>query len=298
MTLNKLAIIQARMSSSRLPGKAMCELSGQTMLQYMLERVQRAKLLDGVVLATTTDPSDDILAQLSQNICLPYYRGSLHDVLDRFYQAAAQFQADVVVRLTADCPLIDPDLIDRTVGTFLGIPAEKFLADFSQLLIDNSPITNLIDFAADRLPPPWKRTLPIGQDVEVCSFGALKRAWKEAGERYQREHVMPYLYEDITFTQPHAPPAMGWYIDQAITPRGLKVALLNHEPDYGALRWTVDTPEDLEFVRRIADRFEGQSGFTWLDVLALLEQEPDLAAINQAVKHKSAYDVDQRSSRP
>jgi spore coat polysaccharide biosynthesis protein SpsF (cytidylyltransferase family) len=140
--------------------------------------------------------------------------------------------------------------------------------------------------------------LPIGLDVEVCTFNSLERAWQEAREQYQREHVMPYLYEGISFPEQSCSPEPGWYIEQGTSPRGFKVVLLNHKPDYGSLRWTVDTLEDLEFVRRVADRFEGRTNFGWLEVLALLEREPELAGINQGVKHKSAYDVDQRSQDP
>src|SRR4030066_2113218 len=109
MTLNKLVIIQARMSSSRLPGKVLIDIAGKPMLLHMLERVQRANSIDDVLLATTTDPSDDVLEQFCHRQSLSCYRGSLTDVLDRYYQAATQVHAEVIVRLTADCPLIDPD---------------------------------------------------------------------------------------------------------------------------------------------------------------------------------------------
>src|SRR5512139_1718853 len=130
-----LAIIQARMSSSRLPGKVMLEAAGKPILQHMLERVKQASSLDGIALATTVDPSDDILARFCQKHHLPCYRGSLQDVLDRYYQAANQFRADVIVRLTADCPLIDPGVLDLTVSAFLGrllpldLPASSQLPD-------------------------------------------------------------------------------------------------------------------------------------------------------------------------
>ena len=296
MSANILAIIQARMSSSRLPGKALIDIAGKPILQHMLERVQKANNLDGLLLATTTDPSDDILEQFCYSHDLLCYRGSLPDVLDRYYQSAAQFHADVVVRLTADCPLIDSALIDLTISTFLGKPIAQGPSPDIQALHTDWRIAHPIDFAANRLPPPWKRTLPIGLDVEVSSFDALQRAWKESNERYQREHVMPYLYEGVSFpdSNPGAHPA--WYIESGITPRGFKIALLNHYPDYGSLRWTVDTPADLEFVRAIFARFEGQDDFGWQDVLALLEKEPQLASINAQVKHKSAFEVDQRST--
>jgi len=299
--MKKLAIIQARMASSRLPGKVMLDISGRPLLQHMLARVQKSRAIDGMVLATTIDPSDDILEQFCQSQHIPCYRGNLHDVLDRYYQAAAQFHADMIIRLTADCPIIDPDLIDLTVTAFLGKRPLQNQPYYSQIPDYDLLKVPPFDFAANRLPPPWKRTLPIGLDVEVCTFSALEHAWNEASERYQREHVMPYLYEgisfyeDMSFPEGKLSPEARWHIDNATTPRGFRVTLLNHDPDYGSLRWTVDTPADLEFVRQIFSHFNGQDDFTWLDVLALLEKEPELASINEDVKHKSAFDVDQRT---
>jgi spore coat polysaccharide biosynthesis protein SpsF len=108
---------------------------------------------------------------------------------------------------------------------------------------------------------------------------------------------MPYLYEGVSFLKNPLPDS-GFYVAQGTSPRSFRVALLNHLPDYGSLRWTVDTPADLEFVRQVFSRFESQDGFGWRQVLALLEKEPDLASINSEVKHNSAFDVDERSSHP
>ncbi len=140
--------------------------------------------------------------------------------------------------------------------------------------MDNSLQNIRYDFAADRLPPPWHLTYPIGLDVEVCTFSGLERAWKEAAQPYQREHVMPYFYD-----------LEGRF----------RVKLIHHDPDYGAMRWTVDTPADLELLRRIFDHFGGRDDFTWLDVLALFEREPELAQINADVQAKHLTDFDARS---
>ncbi|HSB66026.1 MAG TPA: hypothetical protein VLD65_05560, partial [Anaerolineales bacterium] len=228
---------------------------------------------------------------------LACYRGSLADVLDRFYQAAHLFHADVIIRLTADCPLIDPEIIDRTISAFLGMPDLSYSAHATQLPDPETPNTFHSDFTADRLPPPWQRTLPIGLDVEVCSYAALQHAWEKADQTYQREHVMPYLYEGVVF--PGKLPAQGeWHIDKGATPRGFKVALLNHTPDYGTLRWTVDTPADLEFVRQVYANFTHSDDFGWKEILQLLEDKPELATINAEIKHKSAFDVDERIENP
>jgi spore coat polysaccharide biosynthesis protein SpsF len=297
MSLNKLAIIQARMSSSRLPGKVLMDIAGQPMLQHVIERIMNAKTIDRMVVATTTDPSDDVLEQFCHKQDVPCYRGSLPDVLDRFYRATQQFHADVIIRLTADCPLIDPNLIDMTVDTFFGQPLPQKLPYSATKPDHYSKIVHPFDFVANRLPPPWRRTLPIGLDVEVCSFNTLERAWMEAKKIYQREHVMPYLYDGVSFPTALLSSDTEWYIEKNTSAHGFQVAVLNHNPDYGSLRWTVDTSADLEFVRQIYYHLYDQTSFGWVDVLALLKRVPALASINAEVTHKSAFDVDQRTPR-
>ena len=264
-----IAIIQARMSSTRLPGKVLREIAGEPMLARVIERARRAKLVDEVVLATTTDPSDDPVAEFCAERGYNFTRGSLNDVLDRYYQAAKEYKAEVIVRLTADCPVLDPDVVDETIQV-LGISNQGLG------VTDEMPFA----FVTNRLPPPMGRSFPIGLDTEVCTFTALERAWKEATEKHQREHVMPYFYEDTALTTDHSRLATG------ISPRGFKIALVNHVPDYGSLRWTVDTPEDLEFIRQVFARFD-RDDFGWKDILALLEKEPALAKINADVHHKT-----------
>ena len=178
------------MGATRLPGKVLHDIAGQPMLVRVVERTRRASLLDGFVVATTTEIQDDALYELCRERGYPCYRGEQQDVLDRYYQAARQTGADVIVRITADCPVIDPLLINETVQLVTG---------------HYSLVTDHFDFAANRLPPPWGRTYPIGLDVEACTFAALERAWQEATEPYQREHVMPYLYEGVNLQ-----PATGY----------------------------------------------------------------------------------------
>lgn len=296
MPTQKLAIIQARMSSTRLPGKVLKDIAGKPMLQHVVERARQAKSIDEVLVATTRESSDDILGQYCQKQAIPSYRGSPLDVLDRFYQAAVEYQPQVVIRLTADCPLLDPDLIDLSVGAFLGQDVNRDPMNPHFLQVDHSLSAFPFDFVSNRLPPPWKRSLPIGLDVEVCSFTALQRAWQQADKPHQREHVMPYLYEGVVFSSPKISPGSEWYLEQGTSPLGFKVGLLNHNPDYGALRWTVDTPADLEFVRQVYSHIPGQTMFGWQQVLDLIEQHPELASINAEVKHKTAFDVDNRNT--
>ena len=228
-----VAIIQARMGSSRLPGKVLKDIGGAPMLTRVVVRARRGQTIGRVVVATTWDESDDPVAATCQVQGFPFTRGDPQDVLDRYYQAARLFEAQTVVRLTADCPLIDPREIDRTVRAFQA---------------------SEVDFAANRLPPPWERTTPIGMDTEVVTFSALERAWQEADQQHQREHVMPYFYE-----------VAGRFA----------VLLVDHTPDLGDLRLTVDTPSDLTLVRKIYEAFGNSDSFSLKEILDLLERHPD-----------------------
>ncbi|MEW6241243.1 MAG: glycosyltransferase family protein [Chloroflexota bacterium] len=268
MTPRVVAIIQGRMTSSRLPGKILADIAGQPMLQRVFIRTSRAAAVTETIFATTTDPSDDPVAEYCDFSGIPVRRGSLYDVLDRYYQSAKEAKADVVVRITADCPVIDPELIDDVVNT----------------LLDGE-----YDFACNRLPPPWHRTYPIGLDVEACTFKVLQKAWKEAREPQHREHAMPYFYEGVELS------AVSRQRSEGVSPRGFRIALLNHPTDFGDYRWTVDTPEDLEFVRQVYSRFDGRDDFSWKDVLDLVHDNPELMRINAGVQHKTLKDVDKRA---
>jgi spore coat polysaccharide biosynthesis protein SpsF len=270
-----LAIIQARMGSSRLPGKVLLDIGGQPMLVRVVERARRAATVNGVMVATTNDPSDDPVAKLCADRGYAVYRGSVHDVLDRYVQAARSQRAEAVVRITADCPVIDPAVIDRTVKAFYGkTESQDEILSHRAAKLNVRPFPGPYDFAADRLPPPFHRTYPIGLDVEVCTSAALEYAWEHAQEKHQREHVMPYLYE---------------------TAGRFNVLLVNHETDLGSLRWTVDTPEDLELLRRIYAHFDNRDNFSWLDVLDLWWKEPELFEVNANIRHKTLREFDERN---
>jgi len=276
MKPNVVAIIQGRMSSSRLPGKILLDIMGRPMLYRGFVRTSRAATVDQVLFATTTDASDNPVAEYCLSSDIPFTRGSLYDVLDRYYQAARTAKADVVVRITADCPVIDPALINDVVDTLLG----KSVTGVRE---------SEFDFVTNRLPPPWHRTYPIGLDSEACTFSALERAWKEAREPQQRENVMPYFYEGVKLS------AISGQLSIGTSVRGFKIALLNHTSDFGKYRWTVDTAEDLEFIRQVYAHFNGRDDFSWKDVLELVHHEPQLMEINAGVKHKTLRDIDERA---
>jgi spore coat polysaccharide biosynthesis protein SpsF len=168
--LNTVAIIQARMGSTRLPGKVLLDLGGATVLARVVRRLQRSQQINQIVVATTTAPADEVIVSECDRLQVPSFRGSQADVLDRYYQAARLYSAGTVVRVTSDCPLIDPTLVDETIRAFMDKRA---------------------DYASNDFP----RTYPRGLDTEVFTSAALERAWREARKPYEREHVTPYLYE-------------------------------------------------------------------------------------------------------
>lgn len=284
--MKTVAIIQARMSSSRLPGKVLLEISKLPMIEWVVERTQRAKRINQVVVATTIDRSDDPVFEFCRRKDYQVSRGSVHDVLDRYYQTAKKIKADVIVRITADCPLIDPSLIDQALILFF--------SENGSLNIDSVGNKPYFDFIANRLPPPWGRTFPIGLDIEVFTFQMLEQAKNNANSKYQLEHVTPYFYEHVPADQLKYQVLDSPY-SSVMTEEGHHIALLHHTPDYGHLRWTVDTTEDLELVRKIVSFFPNDD-FTWHDVLSLVQNKPELSQINAQVLHKTHLDFDIRSS--
>jgi spore coat polysaccharide biosynthesis protein SpsF len=241
--------------------------------------------LDEVVVATTLDSTDDPVFAYCQQGDIRVGRGDAYDVLDRYYQTAKHFAADVIVRITGDCPFIDPALIDEAV--------KLILPGTGSLPLQVKLSAPRFDFVANRLPPPWGRTYPVGLDIEVFTMDALRQAWKSTISKHQREHVTPYFYEgtpaeQLKYRVPNSP------YSSAMTPEGLHIALMHHTPDYGHLRWTVDTPEDMQLVRLIAAEFPDDA-FTWREVLELVERRPALTQINARVRHKSHRDVDSRA---
>lgn len=241
-----VAIIQARMGSTRLPGKVLLDLVGEPMLARVVHRSRRATTLDEVVIATTTESRDEAIVRLCASRGWACFCGSEKDVLDRYYQAATNYHADVVVRITSDCPFIDPEMIDWVVGTFL----------------DEEP-----DYAGNTL----LRVYPRGVVPEVMTIAALAQAWREASAAYQRIHVTPYIYQN---------------------PDLFRLLAVKGETDYGDYRWTVDTPDDLEFARAVYTCLDNKDTFGWLDVLQVLTQKPELMELNRHIKQKPLEEVD------
>ena len=154
----KVAIIQARMGSSRLPGKVMKNIAGKPMLAYVCERIGLSNLINQIVVATTDEPSDDPIAIFCEENNTPYFRGKQFDVLDRYYQASLFFKADIIVRITADCPLVDPVMIDDVIQSY---------------------VNQKVDFAANRLPPPGHVLFRLDWILKFVLLRLLKRHGKK-----------------------------------------------------------------------------------------------------------------------
>lgn len=163
-------IVQARMGSTRLPGKIFKEVEGKSLLSYQIERLKRVHHISGIIIATTENPQDDLIVKFCKEAGVLFFRGNEEDVLDRYYRAAKAFSADVIIRITSDCPLIDPEIIDAILNFY----------------IENYPSYDYVSNAIER-------TFPRGLDVEVFSFACLKKAACEAKLLYEREHVTPYF---------------------------------------------------------------------------------------------------------
>ncbi|HEX6504192.1 MAG TPA: glycosyltransferase family protein [Terriglobales bacterium] len=236
-----VAIVQARMGSSRLPGKVLQDLAGRPMLARVIERMSRAQRLNDVVVATTDQARDDVIAHLCQERGWSCFRGSEYDVLDRYYRAALEFGAQLVVRVTSDCPLIDPEIIDQHVSRMEEGWAE---VDF---------VTNMA-----------RQTYPLGLAVEALPIDVLARM--------KRMSTTPELCEHVT-TLAYAEP--DWF----------RIEHVLHPVDLSHMRWTVDTKEDLEFVRLIFEHF-GHDFFSWQEALAVLASHPKWMEINRTVSPK------------
>ena len=224
MTQN-LAILQARMTSTRLPGKVMQEINGKPMISWQISRILKSNV-DGLVLVTSTEESDNTLSEYVESLGIPVYRGSIENVFSRFWAVVEKFKPDNFLRFTGDCPLVMPHLIN------------EMLIDFEQFPCDYMSNTN----------PP---TFPDGLDIEIATFAALERLSQLELTNHEREHVTIGLYQ-----RPGA-----FTLRNFISPN-----------DYSNMRWTVDYPEDLEFVRRVYEQFIGKEiDFVFEDVVQLIK---------------------------
>ncbi|MBI2023007.1 glycosyltransferase family protein [Candidatus Giovannonibacteria bacterium] len=242
-----VAIIQARIGSTRLPGKVLKVVEGKTLLEHLILRLKRAKTLDKIVLATTDKPEDNETAEVVKKLGIDVFSGSENDVLDRYYQSAKKFGGDVIVRITGDCPLMDPKIVDDVVNYYL-------------------KNKNKFDYVSNVRPP----TYPDGMDVEVFSFAALEKAWREARLPSEREHVTAYI---------------------ANHPEIFRLGNIKYKKDVSDIRLTVDNLEDLILVEKIFGSLNKKNkNFGFTDILDFLDKNPEIAKINQTIGRNEGYE--------
>jgi spore coat polysaccharide biosynthesis protein SpsF len=234
-------IIQARMGSTRLPGKVMMRVDTNPILYYVLKQTQQSKLIHSIVVATTNLEEDNVIEDYVTDFGVKCFRGDKSDVLDRYYQCAKKFSFSTITRITSDCPLIDPQIVDDVIKKF------------------NS---GEFDYVTNTLP----RTFPYGTEVEVFSFNALEKAWKNAKKPSEREHVTPFLRNDSEF----------------------RIANIQHDKDISHLRWTVDRIEDFNLVKEIIARVK-KTPILLRDILELVEKEPQLFQMNKDLIPNEGY---------
>lgn len=245
---NKIGIIiQARMSSSRLPGKIMLKLSGKEVLWHVVKRCQKSKLADKVIVATSTDMSDDKIEKFCLKNKFNVYRGNLTNVLERYYMAAKNNNLDTVIRISSDCPLVDPVLIDHLINKFKN---RKY--DYSSNIIKAG-----------------QTNFPIGLAVEIFSFKALEKNYKEATSDYEKEHVTPRFYENI---------------------KKFKISpILKPLPGYNkSCRITLDYPEDFKVIKSIYKNLYIKNNIiNTKTAIAFLNNNPRISSINSSLIQKN-----------
>lgn len=247
-----LILVQARMASTRLPGKVMKDLAGKPLLLRLLERLGRITVPARVVVATTDERADDPIERLCARHGAPVFRGHPTDLLDRHYRAAIAFGAGSVAKIPSDCPLIDPAVVDRVLMRFA-------LGD--------------CDYASNLHPASY----PDGNDVEVMRIAALEAAWRESELPMEREHTTPFIWER---PERFRLANVGWIDAQGVA---MPDCSMSH-------RWTIDYPEDYHFIRRVFEElYPATPDFRLQDILALLDRKPEIAAINARYRGVNWY---------
>lgn len=251
-----VAIIQARLGSTRLPGKVLKLILGRPVLWHIVNRVRSVTSIGEVVVATSALPADQTIIAFARKHDVPWFAGSENDVLDRFYHAAMKYGGDPIVRITGDCPLVDPGVLGRVIELYR---SHEGKVDLVSVATGAGVATD--NFKGGRFPD--------GLDGEVIAFAALDRAWREAIRASDREHVTPYIWRNTDM---------------------FRVMNLTSETDYSQLRWTLDNQEDLEVISRIyAALYREDRPFLMGEVLALLSLHPELAKMNDQFIGREGY---------
>lgn len=247
------AIIQARMNSSRLPGKVLMKIRNRPMLDYLLHQLNYSKKLSKLIIATTTNPKDDIISNYAKNNNLDFFRGKEDDVLDRFYQCAKFYDIDKIVRITSDCPLIDPKIIDKSI--------EKFETGKYDYLSN----------AHKKVGNKWEYNLcgfPLGFSVEIFSFYALEKSWSTAKKMSEREHVTLNIINNPDF---------------------YKIGSFKNSQNLSKLRLAIDHQIDFDLIKIIIENFPDDEVFSLSSVSKFLDKNPKLKKMNSGISFDEGY---------
>lgn len=250
-----VAIIQARIGSTRLPGKVLKPILGKPMLWYIVQRLRSVSRIDEVVVATSEKEENNAIRVFCARNNILCFSGDETDVLDRFYKAAKKQNADVLLRITADCPLVDPTLVHQVLEEF-------FNGGYDYIGVATGAGAATEEFDGFRFPD--------GLDTEVFTFACLETAWKEAKNQPEREHVTVFIWK---------------------RPERFKLGSYKSSVDYSHMRWTVDTQEDFEFVQAIyTELYPTKPRFDMQDVLTFLKNHPSLLEKNKSFIGKEGYE--------
>jgi spore coat polysaccharide biosynthesis protein SpsF len=249
-----IAIIQARISSTRLSGKVLRKIENEPMLYHVINQVRGSKLIKDIIIVTTTMPQDEVIVKYCKKNNIKCFRGSSTDLLDRYYKCAKKFGIDPIVRITSDCPLIDPKVIDKAITKFL---------------------KGSFDYVANNLEKhegKWDNStcnFPQGMTVEISSFKTLEQAWKKAKKPSEREHVFPYVQ---------------------FNPKLFRISNFKHPGDLSFIRCTVDRFDDLQFVSELFKRFPKNKKFIEIkDIVKIIKKESELVKINNRIAFDEGY---------
>ena len=230
------AIIQIRLNSSRLKRKALLKIQNLTLIEHLFSQLSYSTQIDKKIIATTTESIDNDIEKLANNIGIECFRGNSLNVLDRYYNCAKSFDIDTIVRISGDAPLIDPIIVDKTIEYYK---------------------KNNFDYVSNF----FRRTFPIGTEIEIFSFKTLEKCWKTAQQSYEKEHVTPFIYEH---------------------PELFNIGFIEHSENLSNLHWTVDRIEDFNFVEIILQKIK-ERPVSMNQILNLLKLEPDLLKINGSI---------------
>jgi len=261
---NFSAIIQARMSSSRLPKKVLRKINEKPMLEYVIKQTLASKYIKNVIIATTLEKEDMEIVEYCKKNNLKYFRGSKNDLLDRYYKCAKKFKCNMIIRITSDCPMIDPEIIDKVIKKFL---------DNSRDYVSNN---------IEKIKGVWENStcnFPQGMTVEVSSLKVLEKAWKEAKKPSEREHVFPYIQ---------------------FNPQLFNVSNLKMRKDFSNIRCTVDKMNDLRFIRSLYSKLENKDDVVKIkNIIQIIDKYPELVKINNKTKfdegYKKSIELDKKS---